>query len=224
VGANPNVPATDAGGNGTGWQTAWNDSSGAANNLPNSLADFRTKLRSCSPGWLTWTDAADAGSPDENRAINCVNWYEAFAFCIWDGGRLPTEAEWEYAAAGGDQNRLYPWGNTPPDCTYSNFYNGGDCYGINGEVVAVGSMPKGDGRWGHADLAGNVSEPTLDCWGAYYAWQNDNYANVSCSDSRVYRSAAYASGADLLRAARRLYDDTYVTPSVGYGVRCARTP
>ncbi len=55
----------------------------------------------------TWT--ATAGS-QEKLPINNANWYEAYAFCIWDGGFLPSEAEFEYAAAGGSRQREYPWG------------------------------------------------------------------------------------------------------------------
>ena len=46
--------------------------------------------------------------------MNCVNWFEAYAFCIWDGGFLPSDTEWEYAAAGGSLQREYPWGSTAP--------------------------------------------------------------------------------------------------------------
>ena len=53
-------------------------------------------------------------APHETLPLNCVDWYEAYAFCIWDGGFLPSEAEWEYAAAGGDELREYPWGSTAP--------------------------------------------------------------------------------------------------------------
>jgi formylglycine-generating enzyme required for sulfatase activity len=61
------------------------------------------------PGDGTWTNTP---ASQENLPINCVNWYEAYAFCIWDGGFLPSGAEWEYAAAGGSLQREYPWGST----------------------------------------------------------------------------------------------------------------
>jgi formylglycine-generating enzyme required for sulfatase activity len=67
--------------------------------------------------------------PGANETLPIVNvtWFEAFAFCIWDGGRLPTNAEWNYAAAGGSEQRTYPWTGTTIDDTYANFdcdYNG----------------------------------------------------------------------------------------------------
>jgi sulfatase modifying factor 1 len=70
---------------------------------------------SCSPVFETWTSASGGGQ--ENLPINCVNWWEAYAFCIWDGGFLPSDAEWGYAAAGGGGSRgqrEYPWGSMEP--------------------------------------------------------------------------------------------------------------
>lgn len=94
---------------------------------------------------------------------NCVTWYEAQAFCIWDGGRLPTELEWEYAAAGGDQNRTYPWGEVLPTQSLASFGcqadlpNNRPC-----PIPPVGSYRAGQARWEHQDLAGSLSEWTFD--------------------------------------------------------------
>ena len=115
-----------------------------------------------------WTDAPGS---NEHRPINCVTWYEAFAFCAWDGGRLPTEAEWNYVAAGGEEQRLYPWGATIDlsrasyDCRAD-----GSAQGVCSlaDLLAVGALvPAGSGRWGHADLAGNVGEMVLDRFADY---------------------------------------------------------
>src|SRR6185503_5212427 len=103
--------------------------------------------------------------------MNCVSWFEAFAFCAWDGGRLPTETEWNYAAAGGNEQRVYPWGANI-DLTKASYDCAGDGSGTGtpncmfSDMLPVGSRsPQGDGKWGQADLAGNVWEWTLD-WGA----------------------------------------------------------
>jgi formylglycine-generating enzyme required for sulfatase activity len=102
---------------------------------------------------------------------NCVAWPEARAFCAWDGGWLPTEAEWEFAAVGGDENRLYPWGNALPNSTALATYNRPERF-----PTEVGFMPDGDGRYGHADLAGSLSE-----------WAVGNgkslYSTAACADN-----------------------------------------
>lgn len=118
----------------------------------------------------------------------CIDWYTAFAFCAWDGGRLATEAEWTYAAAGGNEQRAYPWGSAVPDNTYAIF---------NGSLQDVGKAPKGNGKWGQADLAGNVWEWVLDFrYGTSprdYLMPCDNCASLASEYNRVILGGSFTN-------------------------------
>lgn len=195
-----------------GWQTTDNI----------SVAPTDANLN-CQMGYGTWGNAADL-------PINCVNWYEAYAFCIWDGGFLPSEAEWEYAAAGGSLQLPYPWGSTPPGT--SNQYSIYGCYYPSistrcssvAAIAPVGTATLGAGFWGHLDLAGDLWEWNLDGYGGAYL-----NPSVDCSypkvagNVRVARGGSFDSIALNLAPAKR----SSVSPdgrSFDFGFRCARTP
>jgi formylglycine-generating enzyme required for sulfatase activity len=110
-----------------------------------------------------------------------VNWYEASAYCGFAGGRLATEAEWEYAASSGGKTREYPWGNDKPDEFKANFYGG------PGHPTPVGLYPEGATRSGIEHMAGNVLE-----------WVEDEWAG-----SRVLRGGSYNFFARGLRVSGR---------------------
>jgi sulfatase modifying factor 1 len=205
-GKNPSL-ATD-----TGWDASWNQ------NLPADAAALSTAVL-CHPSFQTWTAAPGA---HETRPLTCLNWYEAYAFCIFDGGRLPTEAEWNFAATGGSEQRKYPWGAIPPDDTYAVF-----CGAACGSAANVGTKsPKGDGKWGHSDLGGNAWEWNLD----FYATP---YPSAACKDCanltpvtpslRVFAGASYGNnGSYFLNSAR--YNRDPADHSGYVGARCARNP
>jgi formylglycine-generating enzyme required for sulfatase activity len=183
----------------------------------------------CNSTQQTWTDTAGA---NENLPINCITWYEAMAFCIWDGGYLPTEAEWNFAATGGSEQRAYPWsvpaGSTTLDCSYANYKinSPAGTYCVNattGGANRVGSeSPKGDGKWGQSDLAGNVFEWTLDWYASPYSTPCTDCANLSPGTDRVTRGASW-NIISYVRASYRAY-----APPAGRffdnGARCARPP
>lgn len=197
------TPAADAGehqpGAASGWQNGW----GKGDELPANATAFETTLAKG-----TW------GANDENLPLNRVTWYQAFAFCIWDGGRLPTEAEWEYAAAGGSQERTYPWGSTAPNSTLAVF--------SPASVQKVGSkQPGGNGRFGQSDLAGNLNEWVFDWYDAYSSPCND-CAKISETSGRVIRGGSWGSTASSLAAASRSLIAPTDPGSTDIGVRCAR--
>jgi formylglycine-generating enzyme required for sulfatase activity len=107
------------------------------------------------------TTPDQCGEADSQHPRACVNWFEAEAYAAWRGARLPTEAQWEYAARGPGA-RIYPWGNAwdPTRCNVI------DATGTK----AIGSYPAGASWVGARDMAGNVMEWTADWFGpTFYA-------------------------------------------------------
>jgi formylglycine-generating enzyme required for sulfatase activity len=191
---------------GSGWDPAWDVSLIGAGGLPAALA--------C--GGESWTAAPGA---NESLPINCVSWFEAFAFCAWDGGFLPTEAEWNFAAAGGDEQRVYPWSSPPASTAIDDgdaVYCGHAC-----ALAPVGSRsPAGDGRWGQADLAGSVWEWNLD-WQQDYGEPCVDCAAVGDGTYRIARGGGFKSPPETLLAGARSWGTPAERDSF-FGFRCAR--
>ena len=196
---------------GSGWDPAWNTE------LPADGVGILAELN-CDAELQTWTDSP---ADNENKPMGCITWYAAFAFCAWDGGRLPTDAEWGYAAMGGSEQRRYAWGNSL-DCTEVVSRN---CPAAQGPAE-VGSRPAGNARWGHADLTGNLWEWNLDWAGAYEIVPCDNCAKLTLdtyqSKDRVKRGGGYPAnfGIDLSDTGGNFFAPGYATAS--QGIRCAR--
>lgn len=155
----------------------------------------------------------------EKYPVVQVSWDDALAFCEWAGGRLPTEAEWEYAARG-HEGLIYPWGVEIPSCDIANYSF--DC--VQG-TAEVGTYLKGSSWVGALEMSGNVWEWVSDWYDSnYYSYSpHENPQGPSLGESKLLRGGGWTNYAyvDDQRSAYRYYlsqDER----SGNIGFRCAQ--
>lgn len=150
--------------------------------------------------------------------VNCLTWEQTRAYAKFMGGRLPTEAEWEYAATSGGRNQKYPWGNEVPDCAKAvRYWNpAGSCEGYG--TMPVCSKPAGNTSQGLCDMAGNVWEWVQDVYrDSYTGAPADGRAVEGPSVYKVIRGGSYTN-----RNIRSDYRAVGVLPGADLGFRIVR--
>ena len=161
-----------------------------------------------------------------NYPVIFISWSQAKTYCEWLEKRLPTEAEWEFAARGGLPGKKYPWGDEDPVCT-SGAFNGaqdGSCFAPGETAHDTAPMgyfaPNGFGLY---DLAGNVSEWVNDWYDAGYYSSSPvlNPTGPGYATYRVLRGGSFYSNMNDLRVSRRDFD-TPATQNSTYGFRCVK--
>ncbi len=162
----------------------------------------------------------------EDEPMGCVTWQQAQDFCDWLGGRLPSEAEWEFAARSQGQEIVYPWGDADASCEYAIMHDpdyGTTGCGLGGFWVVCSRSPRGDTEQGLCDMAGNAWEWVQDWYHAAYegAPADGSAWEAGGGSARVVRGGSCGNDDPNLRAANRDYAAPD-SPIRGLGFRCAR--
>jgi len=198
-----------------------------------TVAAYRecVRARACQPTGIHGADQKPGdeekygplcNEPDPNRSnnpINCIDRDQAETFCKFKGKRLPTEAEWEYAARGGD-SRLYPWGDSPATCDLAVV----SCGKRSPRTEDVALHTSGAAPCGALDMVGNVWEWVADAWDpdAYKRGNRIDPAGSPSGEKGVLRGGSWDFDPRVAKATYRL-PFPRTTGQVSTGVRCAKT-
>ncbi len=166
-------------------------------------------------------------SERQEHPMNCVQWDGAMAYCEWVGGRLPSEAEWEYAARSGGKEQQYPWGDESATCERAvKRENDQDGCGLL-TTWPVCSKDSGNTQQGLCDMAGNVAEWVED-------YRNDTYDGAPTDGGpwlvdgtgeglRVVRGGAFTNSSPNWARASFRYAASPGSWEPAYGFRCVRS-
>jgi formylglycine-generating enzyme len=219
-----------------GWSTEGSGSPGHEVNVP-SFEMLKTEVTAAQYKQCEDEKACSKPSPSgdpscnrhqsgqEGHPMNCVTWQQAVDFCTWAGGRLPSEAEWEYSARSGGQEVAYPWGDDKATCDYAVMADhSGTRPGCGAcSTWTVCSKTAGNTAQGLCDMSGNVYEWVEDWYHPTYdgaptdgsAWEEPP------SDMRVLRGGGFFCDESYVRVTLR-WRGSPSGSDAGYGFRCAR--